>query len=120
MNIYEIIAIIIISAIAIRVSFKFDLNRFLENRRKIKIDQLKNICPHCKIEISGKDKKQIKCTPYFSSPMGTPKWICSRCGCVVESEEDVNRICENYAKNPERFLRNEKRFIKQMKRLNLA
>ena len=117
MNFYQILAIIVISAIAIRISFKFDLNRFLENRRKIKIDQLKNICPHCKIEV--KDKK-LFIQPYFSSPIGTTKHICSRCGCVVESEEDIKRICENYAKNTERFFKNEKRFVKKAKKLKIC
>lgn len=118
MNFYQIIVIIIVSAIAIRISFKFDLNRFLENRRRIKLDQLKNICPHCKIEIL--DKNQVKVESYFLSPMGTPKWICSQCGCVVESQEDVERICKNYANDLKRFLKNEKRFIKQMKKLKLV
>lgn len=115
---YEWIILIIAGAIALRISFKFDLNRFLENRRKIKIDQLKNICPHCRIEIL--DNKKGKIEPYFHTPFGTTNYVCSRCGCVVPSEEDAIRICKNYAKNPKRFLKNEKRFIKQMKKLKLA
>lgn len=118
MNFYELLALIIISAIAIRFTFKFDLNRYLENRRKIKIDQLKNICPHCKIEFVDKD--QVKVESYFHSPIGTTKYVCSRCNRVVESEEDAKRMAETYAKDPERFLKSEKRFFKAVKRLGLA
>lgn len=113
-----LIIIVIISIVAIRLTFKFDLNRYLENRRKIKLDQLKNICPHCKIEFV--DKGQVKITPYFYTDFGNPNYICRRCGCVVPFEEDANRICENYAKNPKRFLKNEKKFFRKMKRLKLA
>ena len=118
MEFYQIFILIILGAFAIRFSVKFDLNKYLENRRKIKIDQLKNICPHCRIEFV--DKNHIKVESYFSSPIGTTDYICSRCHRVVESQEDVNRINENYAKDPDRFLKNEKRFIKQMKKLKLV
>lgn len=118
MNFFEIALLIIIGAVAIRISFKFDLNKYLENRRKIKIDQLKNICPHCKIEFVG--NKQIKVESYFYTDYGNPNYVCSRCGRVVPFEEDVNRICENYAQDPQRWLKNENRFIKQMKKLKIA
>lgn len=115
---WQWLILIFAGAIAIRFSLKFDLNQFLKDRRKIKISQLKNICPHCKIEFV--DKNKIKVEPYFYSPMGTLNHVCSRCGCVVPFEEDVNRICGNYAKNPKKWLKNENKFIKQMKKLKLA
>ncbi len=118
MEFWQILILIIVGAIAIRFTFKFDLNRYLENRRKIKIDQLKNICPHCKIEFVGNN--QVKVESYFHSPMGTTKYICSRCNRVVESEEDAKRMAENYAKDPKIFLKNEKRFVKAVKRLGLS
>jgi hypothetical protein len=118
MNLYQIIILLVLSAIAIRFTFKFDLNKFLESRRKIKLEQLKNICSHCKIEFV--DKGKVKITPYFVSLFGSFQWKCSRCGCIVECIEDVDRICGNYGKNPKKFLKNEKRFFKQMKKLGLA
>ena len=116
MNFYQILAIIVISAIAIRISFKFDMNRFLENRRKIKIDQLKNICPHVKPTKVG-DKFAFE--SFFSSPLGTMKWICSQCGCIVESEDDVNRIGKQYLKNPDLVFKKQKKFIKKAKKLKI-
>jgi len=118
MTFLEILILIIIGAFAIRFSFKFDLNKFLENRRKIKLDQLKNICPHGRIiDIKG---NQISFESLFSSPMGTPKWICSQCGCIVDHEDDVNRINEKYSKNPSMILDKQKRFIKEAKKLKIV
>jgi len=118
---WQILILIIAGAIAIRFSLRFDLNRFLEHRRKIRLDQLKNICPHCKIELVDKEgKTKIKCTPYFHKPSGTFNYICSRCGCVVASEEDAGRISRSYAKDPRKWLEHENKFIKQMKKLKLA
>lgn len=112
------IIIVISSAIAIRISFKFDLNKYLENRRKIRLDQLKNTCPHGRIiDIKG---NQVKFESFFTSPAGTQKWICSQCGCVVDHEEDVNRINEKYKQNPSLILEKQKKFIKKAKRLKIA
>ena len=118
MTFLEILILIIIGAFAIRFSFKFDLNKFLENRRKIKLDQLKNICPHGRIiDIKG---NQISFESLFSSPMGTPKWICSQCGCIVDHEDDVNRINDKYNKNPSMILDKQKIFIKEAKKLKIV
>lgn len=118
MEFYQILILIIIGAIAIRISFKFDLNRYLENRRKIRIDQLKNICPHGRIiDITG---NQVKFESLFSSPIGTPKWICSQCNCVVDSEEDVDRINEKYKENLFLVLEKQEKFIKHAKKLKIV
>ena|SRR3989338_1048497 len=121
MNFFQIIILIIVvilSIIAIRISFKFDLNKYLENRRKIKLDQLKNICPHGRIiYITG---NQVKSESFFSSPVGTLKWVCSQCGCVVDHEDDVNRINERYKENLSLILEKQKRFIKAAKKLKIV
>lgn len=58
LGILILIFAIALSIIAIRISFKFDINKFLENRRKIKMDQLKNICPHGRIiDVTGNEMK---------------------------------------------------------------
>lgn len=61
----------------IRINFKSNLNKFSENRRKNKINQLKNICPHIKLFYEGRN--YIGYEPYFLSPSGTRNHICSRC-----------------------------------------
>ena len=118
MNFYETLALIVISAIAIRFTFKFDLNRYLENRRKIKINQLMNICPHGRI--IDLTENQAKFESFFSSPIGTLKWVCSQCNCIVDHEDDVNRINEKYQNNPVLVLEKQEKFIKEAKKLKIA
>lgn len=112
------IIIVISSAIAIRISFKFDLNKYLENRRKIKIDQLKNICPHGRIK-NITDKGIITFESFFVSPVGTMDYICSQCNAVV-GEEHLNRINERYKQNPSLILEKQKKFIKKAKKLKIV
>jgi len=120
MNFVELLILIMVialSIIAIRFSFSFDINKFLEDRRKIKLNQLKNICPHGKMDL--KDDKLIF-QSFFSSPPGTLNYFCSRCGLIVSSEEEVNRITESLLKKPDSYLKKEKKFVKQAKRLKLC
>ena len=117
MNPVEIIILILVAAVAVRISFKFDLNKHLESRRKIKINQLKNICPHGHIqEMQG---KKIIFEPYFSSPMGTLNYICSQCGLVVGSKDEVNRIMRSYSGDLGLILKKQKKFFKKAKKLKL-
>jgi hypothetical protein len=119
MNFLEIIiliVVIVVSIIAIRISLSFDINRFLENRRKIKINQLKNVCPHLNIDLNG---KKLIIESYFSSPAGTIQWVCSQCGLVVNSEEDVKRLQQPFLKNPNLYIEQKKKFDKLAKNLEL-
>lgn len=114
MNFYEILILIIAGAIAIRFTFKLDLNRYLENRRKIKIEQLKNFCPHARI-IEEEEKFGVE--SFFVSPVGTMDYICSQCNVIV-SEDQVNMINERYIHNPSLVFEKQKQFIKRAKKLN--
>lgn len=111
-----LIVVIVVSIIAIRFTFKFDLNKHLENRRKIKLDQLKNICPHVRLI---KDGEKFGIESFFVSPVGTMDYKCSQCGCVT-GEEEVNRISERYAKNPDLIFKKQKKFIKKARRLKIV
>jgi len=118
MNFYEILILIIVGAIVIRFTFKFDLNRYLENKRKIKIAQLKNICPHGRIT-NITDEGIITFESFFVSPVGTMDYICSQCNAVV-GEEHINRINEKYKENPSLVLEKQKKFVKEAKKLKIA
>ncbi|MEK6757510.1 MAG: hypothetical protein AABX88_00125, partial [Nanoarchaeota archaeon] len=84
-------------------------------RRKIKIDQLKNICPHGRI-VNITDKGAITFEPFFVSPSGTLDYSCSQCN-VVAGIEQVNRINESYKDNPSIILKKQEEFIKKAKKL---
>jgi len=110
-----IIIVIVVSIIAIRISFKFDLNKYLENRRKVKLDRLKNICPHGRIIKEG---EKFGFESFFVSSSGTMDYICSQCNAIV-GKEHVDRINEGYLKNPMLVLEKQKKFIKQAKKLKI-
>lgn len=99
------------------IGFKFDINKFFEDRRKIKINQLKNICPHGNASSKG---NELFFESFFSSPAGTAQWVCSQCGLVVNSESEINRIAEPVLKNPDLFIKKQKKFVKQAKKLKLC
>ena len=111
------ILIVIFSYIAIKISFQFDINLYLKEKREIKMNQLKNICPHTRV-IDFQDK-HIQMQSLFSSPVGTRSWICNQCGLVVDSDEVANELMVNYAKNPMRLLEKQKKFIKNAKKLKI-
>lgn len=117
LEILFLIFAIAISIIAIRISFKFDMNQFLENRRKIKLNQLKNLCPHGAMSMEGKN---IIFQSFFSSPVGTTQWGCSQCGLIVNSEDEVMRLRDAYMKNPNHFIKKNEKFVKQAKKLKLC
>ncbi len=98
-----------------KISFKFDLNKYLENRRKIKIDQLKNICPHGRIIKIG---EKFGFEPFFVSPSGTMDYICSQCN-VISGKEHVDRLNERYKKYPSLVFKAQKKFAKMAKKLKL-
>jgi len=117
-EIIVLIIAVVVSIIAIRISFKFDLNKYFEDRRKIKIDQLRNICPHGRIA-NITDKGVITFESFFVSPVGTMDYICSQCNAIV-GKEHMNRINERYKENPAIVLEKQKKFAKQMKKLKLV
>ena len=118
MEFYQILILIIAGAIVIRFTFKFDLNKYLENRRKIKIDQLKNICPHGRIA-SITDDGKVTFESFFVSPVGTMDYVCSQCNVVV-GKEQVNRLNERYRDNLDLVFEKQKEFAKRVKKLGLA
>ena len=118
MEFYQILILIIAGVIAIRFSVKFDLNQFLKDRRKIKIDQLKNICPHGRIA-SITDDGKVTFESFFVSPVGTMDYVCSQCNVII-GKEQVSRINEKYRDNLDLVFEKQKEFAKRVKKLGLA
>ncbi len=116
MNFYQTLILIIAGAIAIRFTFKFDLNKYFEERRKLRIDQLKNICPHGRIT---KVEDKFAFESFFISPSGMMDYVCSQCSAVV-GKEVIARINERYLKNMNLVFKKQKKFNKQIKKLGLA
>lgn len=107
-----------LSIIAVRFSFTFDLNRFLENRRKNFIEKAKNICPHCAV-IKKDGNYGFKST--FISPSWTTQRICQQCWTILyhlDHDEENERIAY-LLKNPEVFDKQNEKFKKLLKKAGL-
>jgi hypothetical protein len=111
-----LLIVLVLSIIVIRISFKFDINKFIEDRRKIKLNQLKNVCPHTTGIVEG---NQIILESLFISPPGTIQWQCQQCGLILGSEIEVQRITNGYQKDPMIILTKQKEFNKKAKKLKL-
>lgn len=110
-----IILIIIFGSIAFK--FKFNVNDYLRDRREIKKDQLKNVCPH--IRITNIQGKEIQVQSMFNTSYGTFIWMCSQCGLIVNSEDEVNRIMNNYEKDPSKIAEQQEKYYKKAKKLKI-
>lgn len=116
MNFLEII-IFIFTIITIKFIFKFDINKFLENSRKNKLNQLKNICPHTSTIL---ENDKIILESYFNSPIGITQWQCRQCGLIVNSKLEVEKITNFYQdKNLKLLFKKQKEFEKKAKKLKL-
>lgn len=119
-NFYQLLLLIILAilgTIAIRITFSFDLNRYMEDKRKRNLSKLKNACTHHQI-IQGKDQYAVQ--PLFISPPGTLQWQCQRCGAIKYfADGELERMSEYYANNPEEYIKQEKRFKKLVKKSKL-
>ena len=120
MTLIEILLLIIalaLSIIAVRVSFKCDINKYLENRRKVRINQLKNACPHGTMRM---EEDKLIFESFFESPSGTMNYICNQCGLIVSSDKEIKRITEPLLKNPNKFIKRQETFIKVAKILKIV
>src|SRR5258708_6083264 len=81
------IVVVVFSIVAIKISLNFDLNKYLESRRKSYTQKLKSACTH--VELSpGDDGKMIQARHLYISPPGTIQWHCQRCGHVAYRQGD--------------------------------
>ena len=106
------------SIIAVKFTFSFDFNKYLERRDKNNTQKLKNICTH--VEMTPADNKQFQIKSLFESPPGTHQWQCQRCGLIKNHDNDYEERVQYYVSNPERYLEQNKKFQKLLKKSGLA
>ena len=110
-----LICTVVAGLITIRISFKFDINRFLEDRRKVNQQKLVNVCSHLAIKPLG--GKNFKAVSLFTSPPGTHLWQCQRCGLIRhQADADYMERAQYYLENIDEFLKENKRFRKLLKK----
>ena len=110
-GIVAVVLILVIGVIGVTFSIRFDLNKFLESRKKTNLHKAQHFCPHMEFEPAGNN--QIKIISWFESPPGTTAWICSACGFVVSHIDESKE-----QKDAEYWIKNIKLYHKQIKKHN--
>lgn len=112
----SIVAIAIIITLAIiailKFGINFNLNEYLESRKKRHLLLARKYCPH--MGLVARANNQIEIKSWLYSPSGTLDWVCSKCGQVMHvspSEDEIHEKAEYYLSNP-------KAYIKQLKMYN--
>lgn len=115
-QIIVVISVMASSVIAIRISFKFDINKYLADRRKIAEQRARNACTYMFVERIGGDA--VKCQSLFVSPPGTHQWQCQRCGLVRDciDNEYEEKMAAYYAQNREQYRKKNVKFRKLLKK----
>ena len=112
---WQIAWLIIITLTTITVVIKFDINRYLENRRNIAKQRSMNACRHMVLETDG---NKLVCKILFVPPSGTMKYQCQRCGLIVShfDKSEYDKLVEYYISNPKKYKKHNKRFEKLLKK----
>lgn len=104
-----------LSIIAIKITFSFDINKYLEGKKEDIKNQIKNHCTHMYVKDIDWN---IGLQSSFISPSGTNNYICQRCWLWryhLDGNEERTRM-EGLIKNPEEYKKQEKRFEKLLKK----
>ena len=111
-------ATLVLAGIAVfSVAIKFDLNAFLENRRKEQLGRLKAMCPHC---VLAEEDGQIVVQGLVMSPPGTLQAQCTRCRKVfVGGLEEAWEATRVWRENPRALQKAEERFRRYGRRTRL-
>lgn len=111
--------ILIIGTIAIKITFNFDINKYMESRQEKYSAKCKNACLH--FEFVKKDDG-IEVHSFFVSPSGTLNYICQRCGLIRLhlDREEQERTANYYIKNVKKYNQQNKKFQKLVKKAGYA
>jgi hypothetical protein len=110
---------VVFSIVAIRISFRFDLNKYLESRRQSYTQKLRSACTH--VELSPADDGKIQARSLYISPPGTIQWQCQRCGHIAYQQEDeFEKQVYYYLNNIDQYHKKNKRFSKLLKKSGMV
>lgn len=102
------------SVVAIKITFSFDFNKFLERKDKRLDQKIKNVCPH--VEIKQEDGEHFSIKSLFESPPGTHQWQCQRCGLVRNHNDDYEKQYEYWSDHAGEYIERVKKFQKLLKK----
>ena len=96
------------------IQIKFDVNRFFENRRATRLEQLMTLCSHT---IMFPSEDGIRVETLFRSPPMTIAWTCPRCGTTTSDSDTPTRVMRHWAANPTEWIKQEEKFVKAARKL---
>lgn len=109
-----LLATIFVGAVSVRTLVRFDLNRWIDQRKVRKKDALYRLCPHVVLEPHD---GRIAFRNQFVSPPGTNAWWCQECGYITYDDAFMDNNIEYWAKHPEQYSARRKKMGKLIKRL---
>lgn len=110
-----ILCSVIATIVVLRFVVKFDVVEWKKSKRDRLQSSLKFHCPHVHItEENG--TFPVDCL--ITSPPGTTRWVCSRCGQVFLDDEIVEKIHSYYANNPDAYIKKMKKLKRITKKLH--
>lgn len=113
------IVLLVFSVIAIKITFTFDINKYLADRKKAFIPKLQNACTH--ISFSKTNEGKLVANSYFISPPGTLQWQCQRCRVITDQQGgDFDHEVEYFVSHPDIYKKREKRFSKLLKKSGMV
>lgn len=116
------IAILLVAiVVSIKIAVSFDVNKFIDQRKRSHLNKAQSACPHVYFEIQSlPDGKSGTVTTYsyLETTFGTTKWRCTKCGCVFlnSNEEDVERLGKYYIEHPHEYAKVMKKVNKHIRK----
>ena len=104
----------LIAAVAVRGVIKFDVNQWLNDRRKRLEDDLRMLCPH---HYFIKEDGKLIIASEFVSPPGTLAWQCQRCDHISHDKRKMDQDSKYWGKNPNALMERQKEMEKIAKKL---
>jgi hypothetical protein len=104
----------IFGIVAVRISFTFDLNKYLEGRRGSYKAKLRNACTHVELKAleDGVEGRLL-----FISPPGTLQWQCQRCGLVrYINGNEGNEMVKRWIDDIDAYNERNKKFQKLLRK----
>ncbi|HJI40275.1 MAG TPA: hypothetical protein OIL78_03360 [Coriobacteriaceae bacterium] len=115
---FFLVVILALAIIAIlHFGVKFDLNEFIESRKKRHRKLAQSYCPH--MVFIPRHDNSFQVNSLFYTPFGTPNWFCSRCGAVLPYEpaqEEVEAKATYYLNHPKTYKKAMRKYDRHAKK----
>lgn len=115
---FFLVVILALAIIAIlHFGVKFDINEFIESRKKRHRKLAQSYCPH--MDLIPRRDNSFQVNSLFYTPFGTPNWFCSRCGAVLPYEPDQEKIkakATYYLNHPKAYKKTMRKYNKHAKK----